>query len=479
MTNQQPSSERGASAVIIAMTMVLIMGFAAVVIDGGRALSEKRQAQSGVDFASLAALQSATGANPEDAGATEAMAVVAANLPGRTLDWVACADPSRPPEYTVVSSLTDCVSFTENFSQARVRLPNDAVDTTFGRLLGLDRINVRTIAEAEQVIEESADILPLTVGTGTSVCLFSEQAPQTVPPCDGPTTGFFGYLDIALHGSSPTEKDNPSTCEQGASGTRVGINVAKGADHLMEVYNPPATPIVDDWIPCPNLSENVNHLHIQTGAPGGGINDGLIDGVSGSINGQPFGAASGRLIPTVVSFDTESVRGVNLDNTPLWTLLIDSMCSWSGAVAGPVSDHQEMVDCLIDWTPGDGTIFDVTIAEHKRYGAVPVFNPFPSMNTDYPIDDFVPIWIETTYQDCTAIRCDTIFTPFNAPDPSVNNPCPSPIMAGDTNCGHSDSSGPDAIGGVTALQLDILMLDATLQENFPGLVTNRRINLLK
>ena len=478
---QHQRRERGASAVIIAMSMVLIMGVAAVVVDGGIGFSERRQAQSAVDFASLAALQAATGLVPEDAGATEAITVVAANLPGRVLDWAGCTDPGRDPlVYTIISSITPCISFTENFSQARVRLPIDAVDTTFGRIIGFNEINVRTTAEAVQVVEASADILPLTVGVGKSVCLFSEQAPQTVPPCDGPMTGFFGYLDVALHGSPPTQKDNPTTCQLGNAGLRVGINITKGADHLMEAYDPPTTPVVDDWAPCPNLSENVNHVHIQTGSPGGGINDGLIDGVSGSILGQAFGPADGRLIPVpLVSVDDTDVRGVTLDNTPLWEYLIDPNCGWSAPPIGLVDTHQKMIDCLDDWIPAVGTIFDVTIEEHKRFGAVPVFIPFPSMNTDYPIDDFVPVWIETIYQNCNAFKCDTIFSPFNAPDPSVNVACPNPIVAGDTNCGHGDTSGPDAIGGVTALQLVIEMLDPETQEFFPGSLELRRINLLK
>ncbi len=60
--------DRGATALTIALVMVVIMGIAAVVLDGGNAFGEKRQAQSGVDFASLAAIVAATGPNPADAG---------------------------------------------------------------------------------------------------------------------------------------------------------------------------------------------------------------------------------------------------------------------------------------------------------------------------------------------------------------------------------------------------------------------------
>ncbi len=472
------SGERGASALLIAISMLLLMGVAAVVIDAGFGFNERRQAQAGVDFASLAALNASIGANPEDAGAAEAMTVVAANLPGRVLDWVTCADPSRPAEYVIVSSLTPCVSFTVNFGQARVRLPTDAVDTTFGRIIGFDQIDVRATAEAIQSSLATADILPLTVGTGSSVCLFSNQAPQTVPPCNGPNSGFFGYLDIALHGSPPAQLDNPPTCEQGSTNTRLPINITKGADHLMVEWNA-GDPVVDDWAMCPNLSEDINQLHVETGSPTGAITDGLIDGISGSINGQAFGPGQGRLVPTAASVDTTSVRGTVLDNTPLWEFLNSVNCPWSGSVSGPVDSHDEMVFCLNDWNTMDGDIFMESLEDHRRFGAVPVFSPFPSGPGAYLIDSFAPVWIETIYQNCNANRCRTVFTPFDAPDSTVTDPCPAVLVAGTINCGHNHTSGPDDVEGVTALQLEIEMLHPNTQEFFPGSNSLREIHLLK
>lgn len=478
MSLRLSSSDRGASAILIAITMVVIIGLAAVVIDGGLGLSERRQAQSAVDFGALSALPMGVGANPEDSAAAEAMSVVAANLPGRTLDWVACTDPGRPPEYTIVSSLTDCISFTTNFGQARVRLPIDEVETTFGRIIGFDQLEVRTTAEASQSSRATADILPLTVGTGTSVCLYSNQAPQAVPPCNGPMSGFFGYLDVALHGSPTSQLDNPSTCEQGSSNTRTPINLAKGSDHLMVEYNAGDT-VADDWTACPNLSEDINQLHVQTGSPTGAITDGLIDGISGAINGQPFGSAQGRLIPTSASVATTSVRGTVLDNTPLWTYLVDSTC---GGLFGPTNDidtHVEMEACLDNWLTSDGPIFAKLLDDHKRFGAVPVFNPYPSGPGAYLIDHFSPVWIERIYQNCNANRCRTVFSPFNGPDPSVNSPCPNPLVAGTINCGHNHTSGSDDVEGVTAFQLQLGMLHLDTQEFFPGSEGLREINLLK
>ena len=313
---------------------------------------------------------------------------------------------------------------------------------------------------------------------GSNVCLFSNQAPQTVPPCDGPSSGFLGYLDVALHGSPPDLLDNPATCEQGSTNTRLPINITKGADHLMVEWIS-GGPVVDDWATCPNLSEDINQLHVETGSATGAITDGLIDGISGSINGESFGPGQGRLVPTAESAETASVRGVILDNTPLWEYLNDPNCSWSGSISGQVDTHSEMVACLNDWSSGQGDIFDVTLDDHPRFGAVPVFTTFPTGPGAYLIDRFAPIWIETIYQNCNANMCRTVFTPYDVPDPSVNDPCPNPLSAGTVNCGHSHTSGSDDIEGVTALQLEIEMLHPDTQEFFPGSRGLREVNLLK
>ena len=472
-------SDRGASAILIAMVMVVIMGIAAVVLDGGNAFGEKRQAQSGVDFASLAALAAATGGSPEDAGAAEAQNVVAANLPGRTLDWDACTDTSPPPEYTIVSSLTDCISFTENFGQARVVLPADAVDTTFGAILGIDEITVRTEAEAEQTSQASAQVIPWTAGSGSNVCLFSNQAPQTVPPCDGPQSGFFGYLDMALYGSSSSDLDNPSTCAQGTSNVRSAINVAKGSDHIMVEWNP-GDPVVHDHTVCPNKSEDINQLEVQTGSPTQGATEGLITGISGSINGQSFGAADGRLEYNSAwsTGSPVSVRGFTLDNTPLWAYLDDPSCSWAaGAITGNVDEFQEMVACLDAWTPADGSVFSASLSEHRRFAAVPIFTSYPTGPGSYLIDFFSPVWIETIYQNCSANRCHTIFSPAEV---GGSTACPVDLAAMPTvNCGHNHNSGSDSVEGVTSFQMELEMLHEDTQEFFPATASVRALHLLR
>jgi hypothetical protein len=472
-------SDSGATVVLVALAMMLLMGIAAVALDGGRGFNERRQAQSGVDFASLAALEAATGANPADSGANEAIAVVAANLPGRSLDWASCTDPARPPEYDAnVSSVTECISFTENFGQARVQLPLDELGTTFAAVIGVDNINVKTDAEAIQSTQATADIVPWTAGAGSHVCLFSNQAPQTVPPCDGPESGFFGYLDVALYGSSADELDNPSTCELGTSNVRSGINVAKGADHIMVEWNS-GDPIVHDHAACPNKSEDINQLEVQTGSPTQGATEGLITGVSGSINGDGFGSAPGRLVyNSAWSASSVSVRGFSLDDTPLWNYLNDSACPWAAAaVSGSVDDAQEMELCLDAWDETDGPIFSLDIQGHPRFAAVPRFTTYPTGPGSYLIDFFSPVWFQTIYQNCNANRCHTIFSPGEAGGSAT---CPADLATNPTiNCGHGHTSGPDTIEGVTAFQLKLGMLHPDTQAFFPGTRAVRTLFLLQ
>lgn len=469
--------ERGASAILIALTMILIMGVAAVVIDGGFAFSERRQAQAAVDFGALAALHTSVGpttAAAADAGAAEAITVVEANLPGRSLQaWAACTDPTRPAEYTVVSSLTPCVSFTSNFGRARVRLPIDTLDNSFAAVIGFGTTEVVAAAEVEQTSRTTADILPFTAGSGSSVCLFSNQAPQTVPPCDGPGSGTFGYLDIALFGNDSL--DTPSTCALGTSNVRSAINIAKGSDHILVDWNP-GDPIHNDHAECANRSEDVNQLVVQTGSPTAGATDGLVTGVSGSINGQPFGAEDGRLRPTSASSGSISVRGTMLDDTPLWTYLTDPSCPWSAAVAGLVDSHGEMLACLDDWT--SGPIFSASLDGHQRFGAVPIFTTYPSGPGSYLIDFFAPVWIQTIYMNCNANRCHTIFSPAETSGTSV---CPDPLSESpDTvNCGLNHTSGSNSVEGLTAFRLQIGMLHPDTQEFFPGRGSPREVRLLK
>lgn len=137
-----------------------------------------------------------------------------------------------------------------------------------------------------------------------------------------------------------------------------------------------------------------------------------------------------------------------------------------------------MEDCLDDWDPSDGSIFTLSLDDHKRFGAIPIFHVYPDGPGSYKIKEFAPLWIETLYFNCNASgpECKTIFSPGEM---GGNVACP-PVMTGDVvNCGHGHTQGQDDVEGVTGFRLDISMLHPDTQEFFPGQDGTREVALLK
>ncbi|MDH4118663.1 MAG: pilus assembly protein TadG-related protein [Acidimicrobiia bacterium] len=452
--------ERGASAVIIAGSLVLLMGVAAVALDGGQVFSERRQAQTGVDFAAMAALQSATScpspcttAAAANAGATEAIAVVAENLPGRVLNWATCTDPTRPAKFTIVSTTSPCVSFTANLDESRVVLPPDTLDTSFAGVIGRDTVEVGAFAEAGQDVDATSAIVPFAFGGGTQTCLFSNQAPQTVPPCDGPNDGNFGYLDIFHYGNDTL--GTTTNCSN-ASLSRLASNIALGSDHLLAIKGA-SDPVVNDRLACPNRSETPNQLEVQTGTPVQELTNGLVRSTT----------LPARLRCTAGSCRT--VRGASLNNTPLWSYLTGSSCPG-------VTNRTQMKACLDSWIPGTGVIFSAAIADNKRFAAVPRFTSYPSTGFGvYNIVDFEPVYLDTIYAKCNANSCDTVFSPGAPASPPA---CPNPLDPLVDNCGFSGNwTGGNTIEGLTAFAIKKGMLPTSVTDHFPGSQGLRTFNL--
>jgi hypothetical protein len=490
-------SDRGATVVLVAATLLVLFGFAAIAIDITGAQSERRQAQSAADFAALAALPAAVSCNPcsiadaADQGAEAAFAIAEANLPGRVLNWATCQDPNRPSEYTIVSGLSSCVSFTPGFDQSRVVLPTIAYATTFGRVLGANSIGVSALAEADQGTRASAKVIPYTIGGNeTHACLYSNQAPQTVEPCDGPSDGNFGYLDIALFGDP--DAGLPSTCTQGNGDSRVAINTAMGVDHILVTWEG-GTP-VNDHEACPNRSEDVDQLEVQPGTVQvwrSAITQGLI----GTI-GSPY-SVEGRLR---VSSGGVTVRNIQMDDTPLWSFLDSDYCD---AVAGfdsnplfsetVVDSEVEMMECIRLWRlePVDSrpVLFSSNIKDYPRFVAVPVFASYPAQGASQPynIERFAPLYLNKIYMQCNATSCGTVF----APNSGVTDGSAVEGFDGEMSCGSLTSDtircgfaggggvGSIAIEGLTAFNLNIEMFPEEIRDFFPGTSSTRALALIR
>jgi hypothetical protein len=499
--------------------MLVLIGFAAVAVDGGIAFSDRRQQQSAADVGSLAALQFArttlVSAQPACGGlvgltysacrgAEETIEIVNDNLGNRfTLaDWAACADPGKPAKYTRVSTLSPCINFTVNLRQARVRLPTTAVETTFGGVIGFDTVNVSATAEAGADLNHSAAIVPFAIGpTGsgsTHACLFANSAiTLNVAPCNGPASGNFGFLDVSLYGNGTI--GTPQICGAASIMQKLATNIIAGADHPLWPFDAVTYPyVINDTANCPNWGNPVTELRTQTGNATTGLQNGLFSGIATpAFEGRLMckGVPSTSTAGEYAAYKWESNACVDvlnsfpefLDHTPLWDFVIPGANSEViGGACVPfgmaIKNRTEMKACLDGWKawsvangPHTKSLFDDSLEYTPRFAAIPVLNNDPSTGTgNYLITDIRPAYFETIYMKCNASTCDFVHSPGEVPTGN----CPSPLTNNDYSCGWL-ANGNKNITAMSAFILTEDMLGAIHQENFPARPGTIVYNLIK
>jgi hypothetical protein len=223
-------SDRGATAIIVASAMLVLLGFAAFAVDISAARNEQRLDQAAADAAALAgAVEFLRGGGPDRVAL--AIGDYAERNLGRSIeasDWSACTDTESLAETTQelgISPSSSCISFGPNddgdpYATIRVRLPNQGTATTFGRVLGVQE--VETFAAAEVTITRTIDVnlFPAGVastadvgdlyclGTGTSDAESCNGVPLEMTafdPCDSMSVGLRDGVD-ALTGTYSGDK---------------------------------------------------------------------------------------------------------------------------------------------------------------------------------------------------------------------------------------------------------------------------------
>lgn len=248
-------TERGATAVLVALVLVLLMGIAAVAIDLGFGFNERRQSQTAADMAVMAGATEIVLGGDREAVVNQILNLARSNLNATYSDaewqalWQGCADPDRlgfdvgtgtPVDFQPLTEPSawgagqlECIS--EVASYLRVRIPDQLVATSFGRVLGID--SVSTSAAAVAKIEASGAlgaVLPFGIPGGTlngEICLRSSGSGTAAPPCQGPSAGGFGTINSEFFGDfhgTPT-CSNPGHAE-------LAQNIALGIDHAVSVW---------------------------------------------------------------------------------------------------------------------------------------------------------------------------------------------------------------------------------------------------
>jgi hypothetical protein len=315
------SEEKGAVALIFALLLVVLLGFAAIAVDISAVYVERRHAQTAADVGVLSGAQFA-GLDTTDTAEEARLAVIdeveritAENLDAT--DWAACVDASRPAEFNTVAGETGCISFTFGLTKIRVRVPDQSFDTYFAGVIGVDTLSTSAAAEVETIDFRNGDILPFgipsTDADATVGC--PSDHPNGLYPCDGPTSGNFNRLQVRQWGTSPPP-DNDCTHSNGM----FEDNIAMGVDHPLGIF--PDNPGRDkDMCDDPNVANPPGIVESNTGVAQSTLAPGFITGNTG---GNGF---DGRLTDT--PYDKVDIMGFPVDDKPLWEFITN----WPGGTA--------------------------------------------------------------------------------------------------------------------------------------------------
>lgn len=426
------AKERGASALLVAASLVMLMGFAAVAIDLGAAFNERRQDQTGADIGVMAG--SIELLNGSASMRDQALTFARNNLDTTYSDaewqssWEACTDPGRnaggfsfialppPAGWTVTDPANWCVSL-DPAGFLRVNLPDQVIDTTFGRVLGSNQISTSAAAVARFAPRAGGGILPFgllaSASEGQTVCLQTAPGGLAEPPCDGPSSGNFGVIESPFYGNPAI--GTTQNCTGSPKNDVLAVNIAAGLDHLV-LPDPDGIPGNERLDTCAQIGTGnpPDTLFMQTGNP------------SGSAEGIAEGPVNFGLDPRLQqgANPKASVHGLSLDNRPAWYYLdgaltvpaIPASCvkstfdngtappfDWdtNGTLDSPES-WEHMAACLKEYSVGSysAVMFVQGIADSSRFAYVPQFweNTWPpGVSQPRHIKRYKASWLQGTW----------------------------------------------------------------------------------
>ncbi|MGH8913393.1 MAG: pilus assembly protein TadG-related protein [Acidimicrobiia bacterium] len=472
--------ERGATALLVAMSMLLLMGIASLAVDLGLAFNERRQDQAAADVGSLAALQfaqpnpgctgpSACTAQAVASGAAAAIDVASASLDDPSLaDWGNASLCGTAPAGFTVAPASPCVAFNAGLTRAWVKIPTIASPTFFAKVFGGDQVNVSAYAIADQEYANPGPVLPfLLPGNAAAAnynCLKTGPNPSWGVCEDLPSVGNFGSMDFFLYGNA--DRNTTQKCSGDTNG-RLLSNIARGVDHPLGIHPTGFGPGIEEPTNCPLLGAEPDMAMSQTGV-GSALEDGLVYGGSTySLDGSSYDGlledSSGLKVRNAGGGTPE----VRLDDVALWSYLKGGLPSECTGVDTP----GEMLDC-IDWAKSTGTeIFDDSIVDSARFGFTPQVAELDFLSSGfYHIIGYRPVYVDASYYGCDSNGCNIVHTPEVA-DSGACPPAPESVT-----CGTAGSKN-DALVAVTAYILTPDILPDVAKSPSPGSDGQRRFNL--
>lgn len=327
---RRATDDNGFVLVLVALILVAMLAFAAMVVDIGGVYASRRDDQNAADVAALSAVQDLRSPNKETVmfAAVKAQAHVALGTTLTDAQWDSC--PSAADDPGVLANqiaFASCISY--NAVRVRVRLPDQFYQTMFGGLIGRDTIRHSAFAIAGLEPEGFGGVLPFAVSgssaEGGLACLKSNSEGQASALC-GSTSGNFGYLDFSHYGPVLGEPslNTVRSCLPGETQARIEANTAMGVDHQLSLKGTVhLTPIADAPDACQAGIESPDAAWTQTGNISNQITAGLFYRSTLFSDGKParLQRQDARLYGTGGS-QINDVAGVdNLDDNALWRFI--------------------------------------------------------------------------------------------------------------------------------------------------------------
>lgn len=435
-------ADRGASAILLAFAMVLLLGVAAVALDLSAGFNERNQDQTAGDNGVMAGAIEKAVANPDNQLiVNNALRIAQANLsaqfPGGMTDpawiamWRGCVDTGNPgwislpePAAWGGSGTLDCISQTT--SLLRVRIPDQLLPTTFGAVLGANTITTNAVSIAKVALMGGAPpVVPFGIASGAGAgeyCLSTAPAGNAFPPCAGSQTGQFGSIISPFFADFGT---HDPVCN-GNTGDWFERNLIWGLDHRVHVFGgasaiPPgsawpgtsaitalagahqdeckldpdgnATPL--DGIP-------INTIRADSGFPIDEMTNGLVSDVALTT----WGRAARLQQPTPATRPLyNSGTAWDVDNVGPWMFLTEAgthpTCKKSHYAT--LSDTLAKVDAFEDCIANAGAdeIFDSNITSSPRFVWAPEYVYKLGTGTHWnPVRKFRPMYLGGVWLNC-------------------------------------------------------------------------------
>ncbi len=325
-------------------------------------------------------------------------------------EWDACQDSqalqwqSNDPLLAITGG-SACISFGTNddgaaFSKIRVKIPEQQVGTTFGRLFGADFLTTSAFAEVTLEGGGASGAFPSGIFAGTSAgattCIKTGTGAANRESCGDPSTGDFGNFQPYFY--SEVSPGNPtSLCTSGNQSAPLSRAMADGVDHPLGIITGSAPRV--NGARCPQVPGPAlpNRVDSKAGYSNADITNGLIKGTNWD------GVFTGRLTRSFTGGAT--VFGYDIDNKPLWTYILSDpglhptcQAARDADPATWATDYANIMDDLVFCIGVEtGQLFGDDIGNTARLASVPRYAQaaaLPANSCCYDIIDFEPVFIQ-------------------------------------------------------------------------------------